>query len=215
MLGYSALSWIGSFKRSSQVVFHISDLLFWAEYYRTTQDIGLLTIAVGQRRPVWISQTCIVQRQYLSQTSYGLELKTGIHLANSVLALVRNWRPAYTLRIQFWPRFGIEDRHTPCEFNSEPCFYFRGWQAQGRANQRRSPQFREKRTLEWPKIGPFIVKLSCDYHVISHKTFLILVTLFNFSCDCHMTDHKTFLFLVTPRGRLPMILIYNEFDWLI
>jgi len=89
MLGYSALSWIGSFKRSSQVVFHISDLLFWAEYYRTTQDIGLLTIAVGQRRPVWISQTCIVQRQYLSQTSYGLELKTGIHLANSVLALVR------------------------------------------------------------------------------------------------------------------------------
>ena len=87
MLGYSALSWIGSFKRSSQVVFHISDLLFWAEYYRTTQDIGLLTIAVGQRRPVWISQTCIVQRQYLSQTSRGFELKIDHYV----------WRP------QFWP----------------------------------------------------------------------------------------------------------------
>ena len=40
--------WLGSiFKRSSSVVFHLSDLLFWAEYYRTAQDIGLLTIAVG------------------------------------------------------------------------------------------------------------------------------------------------------------------------
>ena len=46
--------WLGSvFKRSSPVVFHVGDLLFWAEYYRTAQDIGLLTIAVGQRRPVW------------------------------------------------------------------------------------------------------------------------------------------------------------------
>jgi len=69
------------------VVFHLSDLLFWAEYYRTAQDIGLLTIAVGQRRPVWISQTCTVQRQHLSQTSRGFGLKTGIHHANLTLAL--------------------------------------------------------------------------------------------------------------------------------
>ena len=69
--------WLGSIlKRSSQVAFNLSDLLFWAEYYRTAQDIGLLTIAVGQRRPVWIYQTCTVQRQYLSQTSHGVELKT-------------------------------------------------------------------------------------------------------------------------------------------
>jgi len=51
------------------VIFHSSDLLFWAENCRTAQDVGLLTIAVGQRRPVWINQTCTVQRQYLSQTS--------------------------------------------------------------------------------------------------------------------------------------------------
>jgi len=51
--------------------------------------------------------------------------------------------------------------------------------------------------------------------VISHKTILILVTLFNFSCDSHMTDHKTFLFLVILRGRLPMILFYYECYWLI
>jgi len=73
-------------------------------------------------------------------------------------------------------------------------FYFRGWQAQGRANQRRNS---ENWTLEWPKTGPFIVKLSCDCHMISHKTFLILVTLFNVSCSCHVIDHKTFLFLVS------------------
>ena len=69
------------------MTFHLSDLLFWAEYYRTAQDIGLLTIAVGQRRPVWINQTCTVQRQYLSQTSRGVELKVD----------------RYVLRFQFWP----------------------------------------------------------------------------------------------------------------
>ena len=68
------------------MVFHLSDLLFWVEYYRTAQDIGLLTIAVGQRRPVWISQTCTVQRQYLSQTSRRFELKIDY----------------YVLRLQFW-----------------------------------------------------------------------------------------------------------------
>ena len=69
------------------MVFHLSDLLFWAEYYKTVQDIGLLTIAVGQRRPVWIYQTCTVQRQHLSQTSHRVELKT----------------KCYVLRLQFWP----------------------------------------------------------------------------------------------------------------
>jgi len=34
------------FKRSSPEVFHLGDLLFWKEYYRAAQDIGLLTIAV-------------------------------------------------------------------------------------------------------------------------------------------------------------------------
>jgi len=33
--------------------------------------------------------------------------------------------------------------------------YFLGWQAQGRANQRRSPQFREKRTARRPKVSLF------------------------------------------------------------
>ena len=79
--------WLGSvLKRSSQVAFNLSDLLFWAEYYRTAQDIGLLTIAVGQRRPVWINQTCTVQR-HSSQTSREVELKID----------------HYVLRLQFWP----------------------------------------------------------------------------------------------------------------
>ena len=80
--------WLGSvLKRSNQVAFNLSDLLFWAEYYRTAQDIGLLTIAVGQRRPVWMTQTCTVQRQYLSQTSREVELKID----------------HYVLRLQLWP----------------------------------------------------------------------------------------------------------------
>ena len=41
------------------MVFHLGDLLFWAEYYRTAQDVGLLTIAVEQRRPVWINQLAL------------------------------------------------------------------------------------------------------------------------------------------------------------
>ena len=69
------------------MVFHLSDLLFWVEYYQAAQDIGLLTIAVGRRRPVCTSQTCTVRRQVLSQTSRGFELKTGIHLASSTLAV--------------------------------------------------------------------------------------------------------------------------------
>jgi len=39
-------TWIVPFKRSSPEVSHLGDLLFWKEYYRTAQDIGLLTIAV-------------------------------------------------------------------------------------------------------------------------------------------------------------------------
>ena len=69
------------------MAFHLSDLLFWVDYYRTAQDNGLLTIAVGQRRPVWIDQTCIVQRQYLSQTRREVELKID----------------HYVLRPQLWP----------------------------------------------------------------------------------------------------------------
>ena len=60
------------------MAFHLSDLFFWIEYFRTAQDIGLLTIAVGQWRTVWINQTCTVQRQYLSQTSREVELKTDV-----------------------------------------------------------------------------------------------------------------------------------------
>jgi len=88
------------------VTFHLSDLLFWAKYYRTAQDIGPLTIAVGQWRPVWINQTCTVQRQYLSQTSRESELETGIHTCEF------SSRPC-----GFELKTGI---HT-CEFSSRPC----------------------------------------------------------------------------------------------
>ena len=77
--------WLGSvFKRSSPVVFHLGDLLFWAEYYRTAQDVGLLTIAVGQRRPVWIQPNLLCTRQNLSQTSRGF--------TSQVYSAILNWR---------------------------------------------------------------------------------------------------------------------------
>jgi len=96
------------------VTFHLSDLLFWAKYYRTAQDIGLLTIAVGQWRPVWINQTCTVQRQYLSQTSRGFELKTGIHTCEFSSGPLWVWTEDRNthLRIQLWPWFWIENRNT-------------------------------------------------------------------------------------------------------
>ena len=89
------------FKRSSPVVFHLGDLLFWAEYYRTAQDVGLLTIAVEQRRPVWINQTCTVQRQYLPQTSRSFTSQVystfGLDALNRDLHFMTHW---------LWSRLG-------------------------------------------------------------------------------------------------------------
>ena len=165
------------------MTFHLSDLLFWAKYYRTAQDIGPLTIAVGQWRPVWINQTCTVQRQYLSQTSRESELETGIHtcefssrpcgfeLKTGIHTCEFSSRPCgFELKTgihtcEFSPRPGSKSKtgiHT-CEFNSEPCFYFRGWQAQGKANQGRSSQKANSRmTKNWSFYSQIVMWLSCD-----------------------------------------------------
>ena len=56
-------------KRSSQVAFRLSDLLFREEHCKTEQGIGLLTISVRQLRPIWTSQICAVKGQHLYRTS--------------------------------------------------------------------------------------------------------------------------------------------------
>jgi len=60
-----------------------------------------------------------------------------------------------------------------------------------------------------------LLNISCSYHVIVYNTFLFFVTLLNISCDSHVTGHKTFSIFSNIQRAFTHDLKITSFDWLI